>query len=378
MSKKRMVVIPNDLYIYSTNHLAKYKVLLIIMPIIAVAVAITLYYHYIYIPEESVPKNTISIENSKNIIANDNGIYYTGNFTTPPQSIDLDIGGLENARETLYLYLFNDNHIFFWKFYKNDNIRDFHYVSFNLVDKDINNLAIKEANKTFLDFYDNFTKVRFNKNVGSLYLELPSFNNIDSDIEFNIEDTLVGSFDFSFEEFYASMVNWSKNKAFYIANAYGKPSGNITIPGHAIELDDTSDILSYYLIGDPPYRYSHNLTAALIYIQYDINPVPVFIYTSKPFSKNSNIIRFFYKNQWHTYTNFDVHSYEESTDYYSREDGFSFIFAKDNHKIESKSGTITHYISKVEEGTMEGYLTLNNNKINFRGIAIKEYMRSVN
>ena len=378
MSKKRMVIIPNDLYIYSTNHLGKYKAVLIITPIIVVVFAIILYYHYIYIPEESIPKDTIAIEISKNIIANDDGIYYTGDFKTPSQSIPLGVNGLENARETLYLYLFNDNHIFFWKFYKNGNIRDFQYVSFNLVDKDINNLAIKEGNKTFLDFYDNFTKVRFNKNIGSFYLELPSFNNINSDIEFNIKDTLVGSFDFSFEKFYASMANWSKNKALYIANAYGKPSGNISIPGHSIKLDDTSDILSYYIVGDPPYRYSHNLTAALIYIQYDVNPVPVYIYSSKPFSKNSNIIRFFYKNQWHTYNNFDIHSYEKSTDYYSRKNGFSFIFTKDNHKIENKSGTVSHYISKVEEGTMEGYITLNDNKISFKGVGIKEYIRSVN
>jgi len=378
MSRKRIAIIPNDLYIYSTNNLEKYIKIIAIIFIMIITCAVALYRHYIYIPEKSYPKNTFTIESSKNIIASDEGIYYTGDFDSPPQSITLGVDGLENARETLYLYLFNDNHIMLWKFYKNNNRRDFHYASFNLGDKDINNLAIKEANKTFLDFYDNFTKVRFNKNIGSFYLELPSFDNIDSHIESNIKDILVGNFNFSFEEFYASMVNWSKNKALYIASAYGKPLGSISIPGHAINLDDTSDILSYYLIGDPPRQYSHNLTAALVYIQYDINPVPVYIYSSKPFSKNSNIIRFFYKDKWHIYKNFDIHSYEESTDYYSREGGFSFIFTKDNYKIENKSGTISHYISNVEEGTMEGYITLDDNKISFRGVALKEYMRSVN
>ncbi len=381
-NRKKITIHSNDLYIYSTDYMGKYLKYLIFIALFFFVLFFAFIYTYLYVPKKSIANgdNPISItSNSKNVIADDNGIYYTGSFTDPPISIPVNINSqLNEALEILYLYVFHDNQAVLFRLYKKKQEKIFSYTSFNLIDKDIEEMEIVEKKATHLNFYDNFTKSQFSKKEGNFYLEIPSFDITSSKLTANIGNILNSSFKFSFPRFDASMVNWDKNKALYVAMAFGKPDGHLIVPGNNIVLDKNSSVLAIHLVGETPYRYKHNIISGVVYTSYEFTPIPFFIYDSKPESDNSRILKFYYKNKWHISTNFNTHTYKNSTDYYSREEGLSFLFTKDSKYIKNKNGLFSYRNSKVDEGRITGYIKTGKTNIQISGTAIREKLHLIN
>lgn len=380
--RKKIVIRPNDLYIYYTDYMGKYLKYIISIALLFLLLSFTFIYTYLYVPKKSVPnkKNPISIiDNSKNVIADNEGVYYTGGFSESPISIPVNINSqLYEAVEILYLYVFHDNQAVLFRLHKKKQEKTFNYTSFNLIDKDIEQMEIVEKKATHLNFYDNFTKSQFSKKEGDFYLEIPSFDMASSKLTANIGNILSSSFKFSFAHFDASMINWDKNKAWYMATSFGKPDGHLIVPGNNIVLNENSSVLAIHLVGEPPYRYRHNIISGIVYTSYEFTPVPFFIYDSKPESDNSKILKFYYKNKWHIYTNFNTHTYKNSTDYYSREEGLSFLFTKDSRYIKNKHGVFPYKNSKIDEGRITGYIKIGKTNIQINGSAIRENLHTIN
>ncbi|WP_241210738.1 hypothetical protein [Brachyspira hampsonii] len=247
--------------------------------------------NYRVVPSKSYMRNDTPIADANTVsITNNNGIYYTGDFTRIPKSIHINDDMVEN----LYLYLFHDNHIIFWKLYKYGLKRYFSYYAFNILDGDSQSFIIKENEKDFLDFYDNFVRAQFKKNVGEFNIEIPSFYNTKINVKSFISNLINAEYSFKFTNFTASMVNWKYNRALYTAFYYGLPSGYLVVPGSENAITDTSSVIAINTVGRNPSRYTHNMTAALVYTSYTTEPIPVFIYDSKPESQNyKNYLNFY-------------------------------------------------------------------------------------
>lgn len=369
--RKRLIQNENY-YEYSTDYFRKYAINAIWAVIAVLILAVIMYFIYFTVPSKSFVKNTHS-EVLSNAIVDSNGKYFSGVFTNIPLSIPI----VGDMREVLYLYLFHDNHIVFWKFYKNGKKRDFYYNAFNLLDKDLQTFNIKEVNKDFLDFYDNFIKAQFKKSAGSFYLEIPYFFNTQSRLKTSITNFIEANFSFEFKDFYASMVNWNNNRALYIASFYGVPSGKLIVPGSETILTSDSGILAFETIGNPPSRYEQEIIVALVYTPLSTDSIPIFIYKARPASLYSKMIRFLYNGKWYTYTDFESHQYKDSIDDYSKENGFSFVYNKSSDYIKERSGIWQNYRTKTDQGIMTGYFTVDKKQFQINGTAVKEYMHGV-
>ena len=372
MLKKKLIE-KDDYYEYSSSYIKKYLIIGFIIFILAVIIFISIYVPYNIVPNKSFMKNNIPTANGDNIM-NERGIYYTGAFTNIPKSIPIN----ENMKETLYLYLFHDNHVVLWKLYKYGLKRYFSYNAFNLIDGDNQNFYLKEENKNFLDYYDNFVRAQFRRTNSQLNLEIPSFYNTSINFETAITNFVESKLNFRFTNFNASMINWGGNRGLYLANYYfGYPRGYLIVPGSENIINFTSSILAINTIGRIPSRYNHNIIVGLVYIPYSIKPVPVFIYDSKPQSQNSKIAKFLYNNKWFVYDDFISHEYNDKIDFYSKESGFSFVYSIKSEEHSDSFGSFAKMNNQISCGVLTGYFTVNGEQININGNAIKEFVHSV-
>ena len=335
MSIKKRLIENSDYYEYSSDYVKKYILIAFIILIVAIIIFLSIYLPYNLVPKKSFMKSNTPTIIGDNIM-NSKGIYYTGTFTNIPKSIPIK----EDMKENLYLYLFHDNHAVLWKLYKYGEKRYFSYNAFNIFDGDKQNFSIKEENKDFLDYYDNFTRAQFRKTASKLDLEIPNFYNTLINFENSITNISDSKLNFRFTNFNASMINWGKNRGLYLANYYfGFPRGYLIVPGSDNIINSTSSILAINTVGKIPSRYEHNIIVGLVYIPYAVKPIPVFIYDAKPQSQNSKIIKFLYNNKWFVYNDFIYHESNESVDFYSKESGFSFVYTIKSKDFEDSFGT---------------------------------------
>lgn len=373
MGFKKRLIENDDYYEYSSNYIKKYIIIGSIVFIFAVIIFISIYIPYNIVPKKSFMRNNTPEISGDNIV-NGRGIYYTGNFTNIPSSIPIK----ENMKETLYLYLFHDNHVILWKLYKYGLKRYFSYDAFNLIDGDSQKFSLKEESKNFLDYYDNFVRAQFKRTNSKLDLEIPNFYNTSINFETVITNILDCKLNFRFTNFNAAMINWGRNRGLYMANYYfGYPRGYLTVPGSENIINFTSSILAVNMIGKIPSRYNHNLIVGLVYIPYSIKPIPVFIYDSKPQSQNSKIVKFLYNNKWLVYDDFILHEYNDSIDFYSKESGFSFVYTAKSEEAKDSFGTFKKINNIISEGLLTGYFTINGEQFNISGNAIKEFVHNV-
>ena len=334
MSIKKRLIENSDYYEYSSDYVKKYILIAFIILIVAIIIFLSIYLPYNLVPKKSFMKSNTPTIIGDNIM-NSKGIYYTGTFTNIPKSIPIK----EDMKENLYLYLFHDNHAVLWKLYKYGEKRYFSYNAFNIFDGDKQNFSIKEENKDFLDYYDNFTRAQFRKT--------------------------------------ASMINWGKNRGLYLANYFGYPKGYLIVPGSDNIINSTSSILAINTVGKIPSRYEHNIIVGLVYIPYAVKPIPVFIYDAKPQSQNSKIIKFLYNNKWFVYNDFIYHESNESVDFYSKESGFSFVYTIKSKDFEDSFGTFNKMHNRISYGILTGYFTIDSEQFSISGNAIKEFIHYV-
>ena len=374
MRIKKRLIEKDDYYEYSASYIKKYILIVSIILLIATSIFLFIYINYKVIPNKSYSRNDLpTLDSTITSITNAKGIYYTGNFSEVPKSIQIN----DNMIENLYLYLFHDNHIIFWKLYKKGLKRYFSYNAFNILDGDSQNFIIKKNEKDFLDFYDNFIRSQFRKNIGELNLEIPNFYNTKISLKTSITNLIDTEFSFKFTNFNASMINWARNRALYTSFYYGIPSGYLVVPGSENVISDTSSILAINTAGRIPSRYAHNIIAALVYTSYTTEPIPIFIYDPKPESQNSKIIKFLYKGKWYMYKNFESHEYKDVIDYYSKEDGFSFVFNATGKYLYDSFGNFSKMDVEIVNGILDGYFTINNEQFKINGNAVKEFVHSV-
>ena len=355
--KKRLVAKKDDYYEYSSSYIRKYIVIIAVALFLLIFTVIFIHVNYRIVPEKSYMRNdTPILDNNTVTITNNNGIYYTGDFTDIPKSIQINDDMVEN----LYLYLFHDNHIIYWKLYKYGLKRYFSYYAFNILDGDSQSFIIKEDEKDFLDFYDNFIRSQFRKSAGELALEIPNFYNTKINLKTSLNNMIDTEFSFKFTNCSASMVNWAANRALYVSFYYGLPSGYLVVPGSENSITDTSSVLAINTVGRNPSRYTHNVIAALAYTSYTTEPVPIFIYDSKPESQNSRIVKFLFKNKWYVYKNFDAHEYKDVIDFYSKEEGFSFVFTVTSNYLYDTFGGFNKLDLETTKGVLDGYFTIGN------------------
>lgn len=373
MGFKKRLIEKDDYYEYSSSYVKKYILIALGVLIFAIIVFLVTYIPYNLVAKKSFMRNNTPEVYGENIM-NEKGIYYTGNFTNIPNSIPIK----EDMKETLYLYLFHDNHAVLWKLYKYGLKRYFSYNAFNLLDGDSQNFSLKEESKIFLDYYDNFTRAQFRRTNSRLDLEIPNFYNTSINFETMITNILDCKLNFRFTNFNAAMINWGKNRGLYMANYYfGYPKGYLIVPGSENMINFTSSILAINTVGRIPSRYNHNLIAGLAYIPYSVKPVPIFIYDSKPQSQNSKIIKFLYNNKWFVYDDFISHEYNDSIDFYSKESGFSFVYTVKSEEVKDSFGYVRKINNAVSKGFITGYFTVNGEQFNISGNAIKEFVHSV-
>ncbi|WP_085168939.1 hypothetical protein [Brachyspira hyodysenteriae] len=374
MRIKKRLIANDNYYEYSSSYIRKYIVFIAAALFILLFVLIFIHVNYRVVPSKSYMRNdTPVLDGNVLTITNNNGVYYTGDFTNIPKSIHIN----DNMVENLYLYLFHDNHIIFWKLYKYGLKRYFSYYAFNILDGDSQSFIIKENEKDFLDFYDNFVRAQFRKNVGELDIEIPNFYNTKINIKSSISNLINAKFSFKFTNFSSSMVNWKYNKALYTAFYYGLPSGYLIVPGSENAITDTSSVIAINTVGENPSRYTHNIISALVYTSYTTEPIPVFIYDSKPESQNSRMIKFLFNNKWYVYKNFESHEYKDVIDYYSKEEGFSFVFTVTGNYLYESFGSFSRIDMETTKGILDGYFTINNEQFNINGNAVKEFVHSV-
>lgn len=374
--RKRLVAKKDDYYEYSSSYIRKYIVLISAALIILLFTLIFIHVNYRVIPNKSYMRNdTPVLDTNSSIvtITNNNGVYYTGDFSSIPQSIQINDKMVEN----LYLYLFHDNHIIFWKLYKYGLKRYFSYYAFNILDGDSQKFIIKENEKDFLDFYDNFIRSQFRKSVGQLDLEIPNFYNTKINVKTSINDLIETEFSFKFTNYSASMVNWAANRALYVSFYYGLPTGYLVVPGSENSITDTSSVLAINTVGRNPSRYTHNIIAALVYTSYNTEPIPVFIYDAKPESQNSRMVKFLFKNKWYVYKNVDSHEYKDVIDFYSKEQGFSFVFTVTSDYSYDDFGSFTKLDLETTKGVLDGYFTVGDEQFKINGNAVREFVHSV-
>ncbi|QTM07564.1 hypothetical protein GQX60_01375 [Brachyspira hyodysenteriae] len=374
MRIKKRLIANDNYYEYSSSYIRKYIVFIAAALFILLFVVIFIHVNYRVVPSKSYMRNdTPVLDGNVLTITNNNGVYYTGDFTNILKSIHIN----DNMVENLYLYLFHDNHIIFWKLYKYGLKRYFSYYAFNILDGDSQSFIIKENEKDFLDFYDNFVRAQFRKNVGELDIEIPNFYNTKINIKSSISNLINAKFSFKFTNFSSSMVNWKYNKALYTAFYYGLPSGYLIVPGSENAITDTSSVIAINTVGENPSRYTHNIISALVYTSYTTEPIPVFIYDSKPESQNSRMIKFLFNNKWYVYKNFESHEYKDVIDYYSKEEGFSFVFTVTGNYLYESFGSFSRIDMETTKGVLDGYFTINNEQFNINGNAVKEFVHSV-
>ncbi|WP_300753623.1 hypothetical protein [uncultured Brachyspira sp.] len=374
MHIKKRLIAKDDYYEYSSSYIRKYIVIIAIALFCLLFTIIFIQVNYRSVPEKSYMRNDTPVLDVNNpIITNNNGIYYTGDFESIPKSIQIN----EDMVENLYLYLFHDNHIIFWKLYKYNLKRYFSYYAFNILDGDSQSFIIKEDEKDYLDFYDNFIRAQFRKSIGELSLEIPNFYNTKLNLKTSIDNIIDTEFSFKFTNFSASMVNWAGNRALYVSFYYGLPSGYLVVPGSENSITDTSSVLAINTVGKNPSRYTHNVIAALAYTSYNTDPIPIFIYDSKPQSQNSRMVKFLFKNKWHIYKNFDSHEYKDVIDYYSKEEGFSFVFTVTSNYLYDDFGGFKKIDFETTKGVIDGYFTVENEQFKINGNAVKEFVHSV-
>ncbi len=374
MRIKKRLIANDNYYEYSSSYVKKYIIIAIAIFIILLFVFMFIHINYKVVPSKSYMRNDTPIfEGNVSSITNNKGIYYTGDLTNIPKSIQINDDMVEN----LYLYLFHDNHIIFWKFYKYGLKRYFSYYAFNILDGDSQSFIIKEGEKDFLDFYDNFVRARFKKSVGELDLEIPNFYNTKINIKSSINNLINTEFSFRFTNFSASMVNWRHNRALYTVFYYGLPNGYLVVPGSENAITDTSSVIAINTVGQNPSRYTHNITAALVYTSYTTEPIPVLIYDAKPESQNSKMIKFLFNNKWYVYKNFESHEYKDVIDYYSKEEGFSFVFTVTGNYLYESFGGFNKIDMETAKGILDGYFTINDEQFNINGNAVKEFVHSV-
>lgn len=374
MRIKKRLIEKDDYYEYSASYIKKYILIVSVILFIATSIFLFIYINYKVIPNKSYSRNDLpTLDSNATSIMNAKGVYYTGNFSDIPKSIEIN----NNMVENLYLYLFHDNHIIFWKLYKRGLKRYFSYNAFNILDGDSQNFIIKEDEKDFLDFYDNFIRSQFKKNVGELNLEIPNFYDTKISLKTSITNLIDAEFSFKFTNFNASMVNWARNRALYTSFYYGIPSGYLVVPGSENVISDTSSILAINTAGKIPSRYTHNIIAALVYTSYTTKPIAVFIYDSKPESQNSKMIKFLYEGKWYIYKNFESHEYKDVIDYYSKEDGFSFVFNVTSRYLYDSFGSFNKMDVEIVNGVLDGYFTINDEQFKITGNAVKEFVHSV-
>ena len=374
MHIKKRLIAKDDYYEYSSSYIRKYIVIIAIALFCLLFTIIFIQVNYRSVPEKSYMRNDTPVLDVNNpIITNNNGIYYTGDFESIPKSIQIN----EDMVENLYLYLFHDNHIIFWKLYKYNLKRYFSYYAFNILDGDSQSFVIKEDEKDYLDFYDNFIRAQFRKSIGELSLEIPNFYNTKLNLKTSINNIIDTEFSFKFTNFSASMVNWAGNRALYVSFYYGLPSGYLIVPGSENAITDTSSVLAINTVGRNPSRYTHNVIAALAYTSYNTDPIPIFIYDSKPQSQNSRMVKFLFKNKWHIYKNFYSHEYKDVIDYYSKEEGFSFVFTVTSNYLYDDLGGFKKIDFETTKGVIDGYFTVENEQFKINGNAIKEFVHSV-
>ena len=115
MRIKKRLIEKDDYYEYSASYIKKYILIVSIILLIATSIFLFIYINYKVIPNKSYSRNDLpTLDSTITSITNAKGIYYTGNFSEVPKSIQIN----DNMIENLYLYLFHDNHIIFWKLYK--------------------------------------------------------------------------------------------------------------------------------------------------------------------------------------------------------------------------------------------------------------------
>ncbi|WP_295161076.1 hypothetical protein [uncultured Brachyspira sp.] len=374
MRIKKRLVSNDDYYEYSSDYIKKYIIIGLIIISILFFISVFIYFNYISVPSKSYMKNdTPVLEDNINCIVNNNGIYYTGDFSSIPKSIQIN----DDMYENLYLYLFHDNNIIFWKFYKYGIKRYFSYYAFNILDGDTQSFIIKENKKDFLDFYDNFIRAQFKKSVGEFSIEIPNFYNTKINLKSSIHNLINTEFSFKLINFTASMVNWKHNRALYTAFYYGLPNGYLIVPGSENAVTDTSSVLAVNTAGKNPSRYNHNIITALVYTSYTTEPIPVFIYEAKPKSQNSKMIKFLFNNKWHIYKEFESHKYKDIIDHYSKEEGFSFVFTVSGNYMYDSFGNFSKIDTEIVKGILDGYFTINGEQFNINGNAVKEFVHSV-
>ncbi|WP_300365436.1 hypothetical protein [Brachyspira sp.] len=374
MRIKKRLIANDNYYEYSSNYIKKYIIAAFIIFIIFIFVLMFVHTNYRVVPEKSYMRNDTPVfEGNIVSITNSKGIYYTGDVTNIPKSIQIN----NDMTENLYLYLFHDNHIIFWKLYKYGLKRYFSYYAFNILDGDSQSFFIKENEKDFLDFYDNFVRSKFKKSVGEFNIEIPNFYNTKINLKSSISNLINTEFSLKFTNYSASMVNWRHNRALYTAFYYGIPNGYLTVPGSENAITDTSSVLAINTVGRVTSRYNHNITAALVYTSYTTEPIPVFIYDSKPQSQNSKMIKFLFNNKWYVYKNFESHEYKDIIDYYSKEEGFSFVFTVTGNYSYDSFGGFSKIDMETVKGILDGYFTINNEQFNINGNAVKEFVHSV-
>ncbi len=374
--KKRLVEQNENYYEYSSRYIRKYIVIFLIILLFISLVFVVTYIPYNLVPEKSLSRADIPILEDDNSIMNKRGVYYNGVFSNnTPKSIPI----YNNMNENLYLYIFHDNNIVFWKIYKYKDIRYFSYNAFNIIDGDVQSFILKEENKDFLDFYDNFIRVQFKKTNAKFNLEIPNFYNSYINLETTIDNLIEAKLKFRFTNFNASMINWGRNRAYYMANYYGYPNGSLVLPGSDNNINNTSTVLAFNLVGRNPTRYIHNIIAGTIYVPYSSKAIPIFIYDTKPYSQNSKTIKIYFNNKWYEYKDFISHEYKDVIDFYSKEHGFSFVFtitSKDKI-LEDNFGSVRLFDNKIYFGVLSGYFTINDEQYNITGNAVLENLHKV-
>ena len=374
MRIKKHLTKNDNYYEYSSNYIRKYIIIILVILFISFFVLCFIFFNYRIIPEKSNMKNNTPILNLGSVtITNERGIFYTGDFIDIPKSIDIN----DKMTENLNIYLLHDNNVIFWKFYKYGFKRYFLYNAFNIIDGHSQNIIFKEEEKNFLDFYDNFIRIQFKKSIGQLNLEIPNFYNQRIYLKSEITNLINTEFSFKFTNFNASMVNWSKNRASYIAFYYGLPSGHLVLPGSEVVINNNSSVIAVNTVGRIPSRYSHNLIVALTYTSYTTEPISIFIYNSKPASQNSKMIKILFKNEWYVYKNFYLHEYKDTIDFYSKDDGFSFLFTITSECICDSFGLFSKMDLEIIQGVLNGYFTIDNNLYQINGNAIREFVHNV-
>ena len=77
------------------------------------------------------------------------------------------------------------------------------------------------------------------------------------------------------------------------------------------------------------------------------------------------------------YKNFESHEYKDVIDYYSKEDGFSFVFNATGKYLYDSFGNFSKMDVEIVNGILDGYFTINNEQFKINGNAVKEFVHSV-